>query len=730
MHALRPEDPESLGGHRLLARLGSGGMGTVYLARAGDGTPVALKVIRPEHAADPAFRARFRREVQLAAGLKGPWTVPVTAADTEAAAPWLAGAFVPGPSVAEAVALLGALPVRTVAVLGARLAHALAEVHAAGLVHRDVKPGNILLALDGPRLIDFGIARGVGAAVLTAPDAVVGTPGYLAPEQTRTPGAEPAPPGDLFALGCVLAYAATGRRPFGTGDPGAVLYRTVHEEPDLEGLAARVPPELAGAIAGCLAKEPARRPSAAGLREICEAAGGSGGEDWLPPEVLRLVADRSARALDPPPRPVPAAAEVSTTEPPTVGAPPRPTRRRALTIGGSVLAVAAAGATAALWPVLRDRGGQRADRPVPTRTIALQADLSGRTGDVGRAQERGARIAIARHNAREDVPFRLDLTVRDDWGEAERAGEVARSLVADPAVCAVIGPSSAAAARAAAGWYTEASMPFLLVSPDLDETGLSTVSARTLGIVRAPSSYRVQPVLSYLTRVADSRRTAVVEDTAAAAAIRSVSRDLQEAPPNSDHDGRVSVHAQPADRDAFAAVVREALDTRPQAVVFAGTSAVRAAACARALAAAGFRGTSAGFEPVMRPEFLKAAGSAAEGWVFEAPYAEPQSAGTKAARAFTTAYRESYGTAPARWSAEAHDAVGLIATALVAFGSRTSVVPGEVAERIFRSSYAGVAKPLHFVQDGTQMVQMMSSSFLYRAQKGAFRYLGRFDQLT
>lgn len=260
MRALRAEDPETLGGHRLLARLGAGGMGTVYLARAADGALVAVKMIRAEHAADPAFRARFRREVQLATGLTARWVVPVTAADTEAREPWLATAFVPGPSLAEAVDGHGPLPAHTVVVLGARLVRALAEVHAAALVHRDVKPGNILLAQDGPRLIDFGIAQGTGTTALTAPDAIIGTPGYLSPEQARPHEGEVGPPSDVFSLGCVLAYAATGRRPFGTGDAAAVLYRTVHESPDLTGLDRLVPPPVHEAITSCLAKDPGTGP--------------------------------------------------------------------------------------------------------------------------------------------------------------------------------------------------------------------------------------------------------------------------------------------------------------------------------------------------------------------------------------------------------------------------------------------------------------------------------------
>lgn len=221
-------------------------MGTVCLARSADGAVVAVKTVRAEYAADPAFRDRFRREVRLATGRTARWVVPVTAADTEAREPWLATAFVPGPSLAETVDGYGPLPAHTVVVLGARLARAPAEVHTAGLVHRDVKPGNILLAHDGPRLIDFGIAQGTGTTTLTAPDAIIGTPGYLSPEQARPHEGEVGAPSDVFSLGCALAYAATGRRPFGTGDPASVLYRTVHEGPDLTGLDRLLPPPVPG----------------------------------------------------------------------------------------------------------------------------------------------------------------------------------------------------------------------------------------------------------------------------------------------------------------------------------------------------------------------------------------------------------------------------------------------------------------------------------------------------
>ncbi|MBM7056282.1 serine/threonine-protein kinase, partial [Streptomyces durocortorensis] len=245
MRPLTSEDPRTVGPYRTLVRLGAGGMGVVYLARSTGGALAAVKVIRAEHAADPGFRARFRREAEAAARITGPWLVPVLGADTEAREPWLATAFVPGPSLAEVVRAGGPLPTAAVRALGHRLAEALAAVHEAGLIHRDVKPGNVLLALDGPRLIDFGIARHEGATALTATGAVIGTPGYLAPEQAS---AWPlGPPCDVFSLGCVLVYAATGRGPFGEGGGAGALFRTVHEEPDLTDVPPGLAPEQASA---------------------------------------------------------------------------------------------------------------------------------------------------------------------------------------------------------------------------------------------------------------------------------------------------------------------------------------------------------------------------------------------------------------------------------------------------------------------------------------------------
>lgn len=255
MMRLRREDPRVVGSFRLHRRLGAGGMGVVYLGSDRRGQRVALKVIRPDLAEDQEFRSRFAREVSAARRIRGGCTARLVAADLEADRPWFATQYVPGPSLHDKVAEEGPLAAADVASVGAALSEGLVAVHEAGVVHRDLKPSNILLSPKGPRIIDFGIAWATGASTLTHVGTAVGSPGFLAPEQVR--GAAVTPATDVFALGATLAYAATQDSPFGHGSSEVMLYRVVHEEPQLHG----VPDALAPLVRACLAKDPEERPS-------------------------------------------------------------------------------------------------------------------------------------------------------------------------------------------------------------------------------------------------------------------------------------------------------------------------------------------------------------------------------------------------------------------------------------------------------------------------------------
>ncbi|MGW7584198.1 protein kinase domain-containing protein [Kitasatospora sp. NPDC054768] len=298
MRALGSDDPRRVGGYRLLRRLGSGGMGRVYLGRTAGGRTVAVKVVRSELTDDAEFRARFRQEVAAARRVGGAWTAPVLDADTEGARPWVATGYVAGPALGDAVRTYGPLPEPAVRSLGVGLAEALAHVHGLGLVHRDVKPSNVLLTLDGPRLIDFGIARALDAAGgLTRSGYVVGSPGFMSPEQAN--GQAVGPAGDVFSLGAVLAFAATGVHPFGEGVSAAVLlYRVLHEEPDVAGL----PEPLRGIVLGCLAKDPAARPTPRQLRARLDPDGTAAARlaqgGWLPGELAAGVGRSAVELLD------------------------------------------------------------------------------------------------------------------------------------------------------------------------------------------------------------------------------------------------------------------------------------------------------------------------------------------------------------------------------------------------------------------------------------------------
>ncbi|WP_245863273.1 serine/threonine-protein kinase, partial [Streptomyces thermovulgaris] len=302
MQRLAPDDPQRIGAYRLLARLGAGGMGQVYLARSDRGRTVAVKLVRQELAQQEEFRARFRQEVQAARRVGGHWTAPVLDADTEAAVPWVATGYVAGPSLQQVVGHdHGPLPERSVRILAAGLAGALKDIHAAGLVHRDLKPSNVLVTIDGPRVIDFGIARALETVTdggLTRTGALVGSPGFMAPEQVR--GDRITPACDVFCLGSVLAYAATGALPFGGADSGvhALMYRIAEEEPDLEG----VPEGIADLVRDCLRKDPAARPT---LDQIVRRTGagdtvadGRLRDPWLPGALVAQLGRHAVRLLD------------------------------------------------------------------------------------------------------------------------------------------------------------------------------------------------------------------------------------------------------------------------------------------------------------------------------------------------------------------------------------------------------------------------------------------------
>jgi eukaryotic-like serine/threonine-protein kinase len=279
---LRADDPEQIGGYRLTARLGAGGMGVVYLGEAADGGLVAVKVLRPELADDPEFRRRFQREVSVLTKVKGVCTVRVIEADTESVVPFMVTEFIDGPSLAEYVDRRGPLGADMLYGLATGLAEALTVIHAAGIVHRDLKPSNVILAADGPKVIDFGIAQTLDATVVTKTGMMVGSAGFMAPEQVL---GKPGPLADVFVWGVTIAYAASGESPFGGGPTEAVLYRVLHDDPDVSA----VPESLRPLVTAALAKDVQHRPSA---RQLLDRL--------TPPSAVPVTTIQGERVLDSP----------------------------------------------------------------------------------------------------------------------------------------------------------------------------------------------------------------------------------------------------------------------------------------------------------------------------------------------------------------------------------------------------------------------------------------------
>ncbi|MEU9344441.1 protein kinase [Streptomyces sp. NPDC048278] len=366
MAALEPGDPRSVGDYQLLRRLGAGGMGRVFLGRSPGGRAVAVKVVHAELVAgQPEFRSRFRREVEAARKVSGAFTAPVVDADPDAPLPWLVTSYIAGPSLQDAVAERGPLPAATVLELAAGLAEALTSIHAAQLVHRDLKPSNVLLAEDGPRVIDFGIARSVESVTITRAGLMVGSPGFMSPEQVA--GGEVTGASDVFALGAVLTYAATGGNPFGNGPTPALLYRVVHDEPDITAVG---DPALAALIADCLAKDPAHRPTP---REILTRIGPAAGATAF---LARPAADPRT-ALTGGSAPAPAATRPLTRAAPApAAAPGGGVGRRALLVSGGVLAVAALGAVPVAHVLNRAGNKKAAQHSAGTGAVSVPSPLA------------------------------------------------------------------------------------------------------------------------------------------------------------------------------------------------------------------------------------------------------------------------------------------------------------------------------------------------------------------
>ncbi|MFI1924351.1 bifunctional serine/threonine-protein kinase/ABC transporter substrate-binding protein [Streptomyces sp. NPDC020377] len=736
MEPLRTGDPSRIGRYRLLRRLGAGGMGVVFLGRAPGGAIAAVKTVRSSYADETGFRARFRREVDAARQVRSPWVVPLLDAEADAETPWLATSYVPGPSIAEAVDTFGPLSLASVRVLGGRLAEALEAVHGAGLVHRDVKPGNVLLAPDGPRLIDFGIARAPEATALTSSGVIVGSPGFLSPEQARARGGEIGPPSDVFSLGCVLAFAATGVRPFGGGGAAGMLLRTVYEEPD----PAAVPDSLAPLLRACLAKDPSARPTLAELRRTLDEevpeSDSAARSQWLSAPVTRLINDRAAAVLTLgtiEPTQVSTSAPASAVSPEAatltaVTAAPPPARavgrRGFLRLGSAAGVLAAGGGGAWWWSTRPDPGTTPASgaNPRPALVVAFHGDLTGPRKEAGNAQLNGARLAVEQLNTKSAHPFRLKLRTYDDGGDPKRADELAARLAKDADVLAVLGPTSDACFLSTEVTYTRATMPVVSVSVGAD------TRSRTIGedefhhshaALRVADPLLAAPCSRYLANHVDAQKVFLIDDRAQGDFAWSLCDQTQRALRQSGRDASVT-HA-PAGEIDYASLAAAVMSARADAVLFSG-DAPRAAGLASALRTARFTGTRIATERAFAPRFLTSAGAAATDWVFATSFTDPTV--RPSARAFTKAYRTRYGTAPGWYAAEAYDAVMFLAEACTKDGSAVTE-RGAIARRLPEITYAGITRTVKYEQGYGYNHDAM---FVFGVAGGAFRYLGQYQE--
>ncbi|MGP3966645.1 bifunctional serine/threonine-protein kinase/ABC transporter substrate-binding protein [Streptomyces sp. 6N223] len=728
---LAAEDPRQVGRYRVLARLGAGGMGRVFLARSPGGRPVAVKVVRAELADDPEFRRRFAREVAAARRVNGFFTAGVVDADPDGSPPWLATAYVAGMPLVEAVTAYGPWPQGAVRALGVGLAEALEAIHGAGLVHRDLKPSNVLLAPDGPRVIDFGISLAADATALTQTGAAVGTPGFMSPEQLTGKGVTPA--SDVFALGAVLAYAATGEGPFGTGAAHAVNFRVAYEPAEL----ARVPEGggLRELLAACLEKDPARRPGVASLLERLGVGAGGGAAaalDWLPEPVARSVRERTDAALPatPPSPTVPTVPNAGGAFGPPVPprphhlpGPPRqgggPSRRGLLAAGGGAAALAGLGALAWSFGGGGDgssggtaggtdggnsgNSGNSGDPGSPstssspddgsgqTRTvrIAVQAPLTGGNEAFGQDLLAAARLAVDEANANGGYPgLRFEIAEADDQGLAERATAAAQMAIDDTGVLAVLGPAFSGTADVACPLYADAGLA--CVTPSATNSTLTQQGYATF-LRAVPDDRQSGVAIAEFLAQLDVEDVMVVDDSSA------YSVDVADAVEERLAELSVSALRESVPGDAAG------MDATAQAVVSSGATGLaflgyydQAADLAGALAERGFAGVRVSGDGAMDPSLPDLGGGAVEGWYLVSSGCDVTD--SSGGREFIQRFRTEHGRVPGLYAPRAYDVTAVIIEAVAALGA------GADREGVFEAlagvRYDGITGEIEFGEGG------------------------------
>ncbi|GAA2093791.1 bifunctional serine/threonine-protein kinase/ABC transporter substrate-binding protein [Actinomadura alba] len=705
---LLPGDPARLGDYELIGRLGEGGQGVVFLGRGPDGQEVAVKLLLAQLTGDAGARSRFVRELAVAERVAGFCTAQVLDADVAGDQPYIVSEYVPGASLKDVVQRDGPRTGSALVRLAIGTATALAAIHQAGIVHRDFKPPNVLMGPDGPRVIDFGVARALDTSAVTMTSQVVGTPAYMAPEQLA--GGPVAAATDMFAWASTMVFAATGDAPFGSDTIPAVMHRIINLNPDLSVL----PEPLRELVAACLNKDPARRPTAhavllrllGGVDQPSPAAA-SGIEPALS-RGANVATTTTDPRMGPPPVPPPYRPQSGTTVPTRPGGdlpaglprPPRPSsssrRSVLLKVGAPVAAVVTIVAAVAGYAVLRDDESPAAAGAAQVR-IGFAGALTGEYADTVRPMLNGAQLAVNEYN-QTGPKVTAVLVTADTGGTAERTPEAARKLVAD-GVVGVVGPPFSGEAEVAAPVFEQSKVPSISTAA----TGRA-LSTKGLSFWHrlVPSEEQVaRSAAEFVHRTAKPKRVFVADDE------QRYTQDIADDVAGSLRERGVRVtQGRLPERDTDLSALVGRIRASDADVVFYGGGYAPAARLVKQARAAGVKARFALSDAALAADFVSAAGRGnAEGTVFACSCFDASQSTEQATQSFRDRYRARFGSLPGYFTAEGYDAATAFLQAVKAGGAGGQGTAGEgtgaaINRYLGTVRFAGVSRPVGFTATG------------------------------